>query len=56
MRPLVEEGHIYIAQPPLYKIERKKSKDIIYLYSDEDLQAFLREHEGENLRYSVTRG
>jgi len=56
MRPLVEEGHIYIAQPPLYKIERKKSKDIIYLYSDEDLQAFLREHEGENFEIQRYKG
>ncbi|HAR40485.1 MAG TPA: DNA topoisomerase (ATP-hydrolyzing) subunit B [Coprothermobacter sp.] len=56
MRPLVEEGHIYIAQPPLYKIERKKSKEIIYLYSDEDLQAFLREHEGENFEIQRYKG
>lgn len=56
MRPLVEEGHIYIAQPPLYKIERKKSKEIIYLYSDEDLQAFLKEHEGENFEIQRYKG
>jgi DNA gyrase subunit B len=48
MRPLVEEGHIYFAQPPLYKIERKRSKDITYLYTDDELQAFLKKHDGES--------
>ena len=32
MKPLVEEGHIYIAQPPLYQI--KKGKSHWYVYSD----------------------
>lgn len=38
MRPLVEQGHIYIALPPLYKVT--KGKDIRYLYSDEELKEY----------------
>lgn len=36
MRPLIEKGHVYIAQPPLYKIS-KSGKDI-YCYSDKELE------------------
>ena len=39
MRPLIENGHVYIAQPPLYKVT--KNKDEKYFYSDEELNAYL---------------
>ena len=35
MQPLIEKGHVYIAQPPLYKIAN--GKQIFYAYSDEEL-------------------
>lgn len=35
MQPLIENGHVYIAQPPLYKIEYNKV--VYYCYSDEEL-------------------
>ena len=35
MQPLIENGHVYIAQPPLYKIEYNKAT--YYCYSDEEL-------------------
>ncbi|MEG1519406.1 MAG: DNA topoisomerase (ATP-hydrolyzing) subunit B [Clostridia bacterium] len=41
MRPLIEEGHVYIAQPPLYKVE--KNKKIKYAYTDDQLQVILEE-------------
>ncbi len=41
MRGLLEAGYIYIAQPPLYKLE--KNKKVMYLYSDEELNAKLDE-------------
>lgn len=40
-KPLVENGYIYIAQPPLYKIEY--SKIVKYVYSDDQLNAYLKE-------------
>ncbi|HHW90502.1 MAG TPA: DNA topoisomerase (ATP-hydrolyzing) subunit B [Clostridiales bacterium] len=39
MRPLIEKGHIYIAQPPLYKVSRG-GKDV-YCYSDAELEETL---------------
>ncbi len=36
MRPLVENGNVYLAQPPLYKLSKKGMKDI-YCYTDNDL-------------------
>ncbi|HEU5138819.1 MAG TPA: toprim domain-containing protein, partial [Bacillales bacterium] len=41
MRPLIEKGYIYIAQPPLYKIEQ--SKKVQYTYSDKGLEQILAE-------------
>lgn len=41
MRPLIENGHIYIAQPPLYKIT--KGKQVRYAYNDKELQKILQE-------------
>jgi DNA gyrase subunit B len=43
MRPLIEEGHVYIAQPPLYKIT--KGKQEYYFYTEEDKEEFLKENE-----------
>ncbi len=40
-RPLIEAGYIYIAQPPLYKIQ--KGKDIRYAYSDAEKMAILKD-------------
>ena len=52
MRPLIENGHVYIAQPPLYKLEKGKKE--YYFYNDEELEAFYKENgtgTGEMQRY-----
>lgn len=45
MRPLIEEGHVYIAQPPLYRIS--KGKEHKYAYSDIERDRILAETEGK---------
>jgi DNA gyrase subunit B len=44
MKPLIEMGYIYMAQPPLYKVQQ--GKNIQYLYSDEALEKTLKEMSG----------
>lgn len=39
MRPLIEEGRLYIATPPLYKIEFAKN-EVVYAYNDEELKEY----------------
>ncbi|MCM1186930.1 MAG: DNA topoisomerase (ATP-hydrolyzing) subunit B [Lachnoclostridium sp.] len=41
MPDLIKEGHVYLAKPPLYKLE--KNKNVWYAYSDEELEKILQE-------------
>ena len=45
MRPLIEQGHIYIAQPPLFKIT--KGKQVRYAFSDEERDVYIAELGGK---------
>ena len=51
MPKLIEEGHVYLAQPPLYKLARGKKE--VYTYSDEELQEAIEEIGGDN--YTIQR-
>ncbi len=50
MRPLIEEGHLYIACPPLYKISNKK--EVFYAWTEEERAKIYKEHKNmETSRY-----
>ena len=46
MRPLVEEGHVYLAQPPLFKVFR--GKQVRYAFSEDERDDYIKELQGEN--------
>ncbi len=53
MRPLIDEGHVFIAQPPLYKISKGKKE--IYAYTDEELESALNEMGGKDSSVDIQR-
>lgn len=54
MRPLIEEGHVYLAQPPLFKVFR--GKKVRYAFSDEERDVYIAELAGEsNAKVDVQR-
>ncbi len=54
MPELLEKGHVYIAQPPLYKISKGKSE--WYVYSDKELDSLLEEIGRDNYRIQRYKG
>lgn len=57
MKPLIDAGKVYIAQPPLYKLTRKSGKleTVRYAWSDEELQNYLKEF-GKNFELQRYKG
>lgn len=53
MRPLIEAGYVYVAQPPLYGI--KRGKQIEYLYDDNALDRYLEENGKEREKVDIQR-
>jgi len=51
MRELVERGHLFIAQPPLYKVARKKKE--VYLKDDADLSRFLLDRVEDEFQLTI---
>ncbi|MBQ8967361.1 MAG: DNA topoisomerase (ATP-hydrolyzing) subunit B [Ruminococcus sp.] len=54
MRPLIEEEHVYLAQPPLFKVERNKK--VRYAFTDEERDKYIAElSEGGKVKVAVQR-
>ena len=53
MRELVQQGHVYAAQPPLYKVT--KSKKDYYAYSDKELEKILEQIGGKDNNTAIQR-
>ncbi|TLS53174.1 DNA topoisomerase IV subunit B [Paenibacillus antri] len=59
MKPLIDEGMIYIARPPLYKVTRKGGRGetkMKYVYSDEELASASKEMGGKNIELQRYKG
>ena len=59
MRELIDKGHVYFAQPPLYKIHKKNSKnanEFRYAFSDEERDAIIAEMGGTNIEADRYKG
>jgi DNA gyrase subunit B len=53
MKPLIDAGYLYIAQPPLYGIRFGRAKELIYIFNDDDLKKTLSDNRGRN--YEIQR-
>lgn len=53
MRPLIENGYVYAAQPPLYRV--KQGKTIHYTYSDAEQDALLKKLEKKKTKIEIQR-
>lgn len=54
MKPIIEDGYLYIAQPPLYKVQ--KGKSIQYCYNDSDLARVMKEIGRDNVNIQRYKG
>jgi len=56
MKPLIDAGYLYIAQPPLYGIRLSRQKDLTYLFDEASLQQALRKHRGAKVEIQRFKG
>ena len=55
MRGLIEQGYVYSACPPLYKISAGNGKNVDYAYTDEELEKLKKDDRFKNAKYDVQR-
>ena len=55
MRPLLEQGHVFLAQPPLYKVSKRGMQDV-YCYTDEELDEQLEKIGRDNVSIQRYKG
>ena len=55
MRPLIENGNVYLAQPPLFKLSKRGMEDI-YCYTDEEMAQHLQEMGRDNVNIQRYKG
>ena len=53
MRPLIEKGYVYVAQPPLYKVA--KGNETYYTYSEEEQRDLINRISGDNKKLDIQR-
>jgi DNA gyrase subunit B len=56
MRPLIDAGYLYIAQPPLYGLRFGREKGLTYIYDDAALQRALKENKGRKVEIQRFKG
>jgi DNA gyrase subunit B len=56
MRPLIDAGYLYIAQPPLYGVRIGRQKEMQYLFDEAALQRVQKEHRGKNIEIQRFKG
>jgi len=56
MRPIIDAGYLYIAQPPLYGVKFGRDKELNYVFSDVDLQLLLKQHSGRKAEIQRFKG
>jgi DNA gyrase subunit B len=56
MRPLIDAGYVFIAQPPLYGVRFGRSKEMEYVFSEQDLQRLLKANAGKKFEIQRFKG
>ena len=58
MRELIEQGYVYIAQPPLYRVQKGRTERYAYSDAERDLEIgkLSNGKDGRGSRFSATRG